>query len=74
MSPNLGGVGQGRNNLGLLYMRGCGVRKDYVLAAMWFALTGIEENLKQAQSRMTPAQILQAEKMAEDWKTHHCSL
>jgi len=55
-------------------MRGCGVRKDYVLAAMWFALTGIEENLKQAQSRMTPAQILQAEKMAEDWKTHHCSL
>jgi len=49
------------------------VRKDYVLAAMWFAIAGVEENLKQAQSRMTPTQILKVEKMAEDWKTRHSS-
>src|ERR1700757_686306 len=30
--PNLGGAGQGRNNLGNLYMEGLGVPKDYVQA------------------------------------------
>src|SRR2546421_12367026 len=32
--PDLGGAGQGRNDLGLLYMQGLGVPKDYVQAYM----------------------------------------
>src|SRR5713101_3434058 len=56
--PDLGGAGQGRNSLGLLYMQGLGVPKDYLQAYMWFALAHCEDNLKQVQSEMTPAQIL----------------
>jgi TPR repeat protein len=28
--PDLGGAGQGRNSLGLLYMQGLGVPQDYI--------------------------------------------
>ena len=69
--PDLGGASQGRNNLGLLYMDGLGVPKDFVLAYMWFRLTNVEANLSYAKAQMTPAQILEAERMAAEWKIHH---
>jgi TPR repeat protein len=70
--PDLGGAGQGRNNLGLLYLEGHGVPKDYLQAYMWFRLFKRgEENLNYAKERMTQAQILEAERMAEKWKSHH---
>ena len=69
--PDLGGAGQGRNNLGLLYMGGLGVPKDYVQAYMWFRLTNSEANLPYAKAQMTPAQILEAEQLASEWKSHH---
>ncbi len=69
--PDFGGAGQGRNNLGLLYMNGLGVPKDYVRAYMWFSLANSETNLSQAKAQMTPAQILEAERMAAEWKSHH---
>jgi TPR repeat protein len=69
--PNLGGAGQGRNNLGNLYMAGLGVPKDYVQAYMWFALAGVDQNIADVQRKMTPAQILQAEQLADDWKKQH---
>lgn len=69
--PNLGGAGQGRNSLGSLYLDGLGVPKDYVQAYMWFSLAGADKNLGSVQRDMTPAQILQAEKLAEDWKKEH---
>jgi TPR repeat protein len=69
--PDLGGAGQGRNELGLLYLSGEGVPKDYVRAYMWFALAHADGNVHQAKSRMTPAQILRAQQMAEAWKRHH---
>jgi len=69
--PDLGGAGQGRNSLGLLYMEGLGVPKDYLQAYMWFALAHCEDNLKQVQSEMTPAQILHARHMVEEWKKQH---
>jgi TPR repeat protein len=69
--PDLGGAGQGRNNLGLLYMDGLGVPKDFVQAYMWFRLAHIEKNLSNAKTQMTPAQILEAERMATEWKIHH---
>src|SRR5437899_2319295 len=69
--PDLGGAGQGRNSLGLLYMQGLGVPKEYLQAYMWFALAHCEGNLKQVQSEMTPAQILHAQHMVEEWKKQH---
>ena len=69
--PDLGGAGQGRNNLALLYFDGLGVPKDYVQAYMWFSLANSEMNLSQAKAQMTPAQIVEAERMATEWKSHH---
>lgn len=69
--PDLGGAGQGRNNLGLLYMKGLGVPKDYIQAYMWFSLANSGTNLSYARAQMTPAQILEAERMAKEWKSHH---
>jgi TPR repeat protein len=69
--PDLGGAGQGRNNLGLLYLDGLGVPKDNVRAYMWFRLANTDANLSYAKDRMTPAQVLEAERMAAEWKSHH---
>jgi uncharacterized protein len=69
--PDLGGAGQGRNNLGMLYIDGRGVPKDYVQAYMWFSLANSETNLSYAKAQMTPAQVLEAEQMAAEWKSHH---
>lgn len=75
--PDLGGAGQARNNLGMLYLEGRGVPKDYVQAYMWFSLFGHEENLNLALARehLTETQISEAEGMANEWKSrHHDSL
>lgn len=69
--PDLGRAGQGRNNLGLLYLDGLGVARDYVQAYMWFRLTHFENNLAYARSQMTAPQVLKAERMAREWKSHH---
>src|SRR5882724_1308927 len=69
--PDLGGAGQGRNNLGLLYLEGLGVPKDYVQAYTWFSLTNSESNLSDAKDHMTPAQMFEAERMLEEWKSIH---
>lgn len=71
--PNLGGAGQGRNNLGILYMQGRGVPTDLVRAYVWFALAGADESLEEVQSKMTAAQTLKAQHMADEWKRHHPS-
>jgi TPR repeat protein len=69
--PNLGGAGQGRNHLGLLYLAGLGVPQDYVQAYMWFSLAGVDQNIGEAADKMTPAQILQAQQMTDEWKKQH---
>jgi hypothetical protein len=70
--PDFGGAGQGRNNLGLLYLDGGrGVPKDVVRAYMWFRLAGTEVNLADAKSQMTAAQVREAEQMATEWKNSH---
>ena len=80
--PNRGGAGQGRNNLGLLYLSGLGVPKNYVLAYMWFALAYTEQTSKkctpyvrcpEVTSHMTPAQVAQAQRMAQDWRRQHAT-
>ena len=71
--PDFGGAGQGRNNLGLLYLNGLGVPKDLVHAYMWFSLTGSQTNLLYAKAEMSPAQVLKAERMAQQWRHRHPS-
>ena len=67
--PNLGGAGQGRNDLGILYEQGLGVPKDFVQAYMWISLAN--GDVSYAKDNMTPAQVLDAERMASEWKGRH---
>jgi TPR repeat protein len=71
--PDVGGAGQARNNLGMLYLDGHGVRKDYIRAYMWFKLSDFESNpnLSYAKAHMTPEQILEAERLVEEWQKLH---
>src|ERR1700730_5608103 len=69
--PNLGGAGQGRNKLGLLYLDGLGVPQDYIQAYMWFSLDDVDHNIAYAADKMTPAQILRAQQMTDEWKKQH---
>ncbi len=69
--PDLGGAGQGRNELGLLYMDGLGVPKDYVQAYIWLTLSNNKEDCTYVQTKMTPAQISEAQRMVDEWKKLH---
>jgi uncharacterized protein len=57
----------------MLYMNGLGVPKDYVQAYLWFSLANAKTNLSFAKALMTPVQILEAERMATEWKSQHPS-
>jgi hypothetical protein len=69
--PDWGGAGQGRSHLGQLYENGLGVPKDYVQAYMWFSLANGESAVADLRSKMTEAQILEAERMTQEWKSRH---
>ncbi len=69
--PDLGGAGQGRNRLGLLYMEGLGVPLDYVQAYFWFSLNGPEGNTTEAKTHLSLAQIREADRLVEEWKEQH---
>jgi|SRR5579872_126250 len=69
--PDFEGAGQGRNELALLYMDGLGVPKDYVLAYMWLSVANLKQECAMLQAEMTPAQISEAQRMAEQWKAAH---
>jgi len=55
-------------------MEGLGVPKDYVQAYMWFRLAHVETNLLYVKKQMTPAQVLEAERFAAEWKSQHNAL
>jgi uncharacterized protein len=61
--------------LGGMYERGNGVPQDYVLAHMWLNLAAAQGNEGAATLRnlvatkMTPAQIAEAQKLAREWKS-----
>jgi hypothetical protein len=70
-----------QNNLGVLYANGQGVPQDYVQAHMWFSLAaprfeasqtedreGTIRNRKYVATKMTAAQIAEAERLAREWK------
>lgn len=70
-APDLGGAGEGRNRLGLLYMEGLGVPLDYVQAYFWFSLNGPEGNTTEAKTHLSPAQIRGADRLVKEWKEQH---
>jgi uncharacterized protein len=63
-----------QTNLGVKYARGQGVPQDYVTAYMWFDLSAAQGDKDAvidrdaAARRMTPAQIADAQKRAQEWK------
>jgi TPR repeat protein len=71
------GKADGYLNLGHMYVRGQGAEQDNVLAHMWFNLAaskGIDEAAEQRDdltSRMTPAEISEAQQLAREWADAH---
>ena len=67
------GVAQAQLGIGNLYGDGLGVKKDYIKACMWFAISAeagserAEYNLKKAAARMNAADVVKAKKMALEW-------
>jgi len=75
------GLPEAQTNLGIMYIAGLGVPKDYVLAHMWFTLAASrfpasEQGRREMAgsqrdfyaSKMTPAQIAEAQKLAREWR------
>jgi hypothetical protein len=75
------GLAEAQSDLGVMYAKGEGVPQDYVQAHMWFNLAASRfsaaeaekrewavENRDLAASRMTPAQIAEAQRLAREWK------
>jgi uncharacterized protein len=75
------GYAYAQNSLGILYAEGHGVMQDYVQAHMWFNLATTHTRASNTEARdlaiknrdavaakMTPAQIAEAQRLAEEWK------
>jgi TPR repeat protein len=69
--PDLGGAGQGRNRLGLLYMEGHGVPRDYAQAYFWFSLNGPGGNADDAKAHLSAKQIKATDRSVEEWNEQH---
>jgi uncharacterized protein len=60
--------------LGLMYAQAQGVPQDFIQAHMWYNLAGANGAWNTAEARdslakrMTPAQIAEAQKLAQEWK------
>jgi len=63
--------------LGRLYADGDGVREDVVVAYMWYNLAAAQghenaqSNKDRSESRMTRAQIAEAQRMSTEWMAAH---
>jgi len=68
------GLDVAQNNLGVMFERGQGVSQDHVLAHKWFNLAGAggdedgRKNRDRVATKMTPAQIAEAQRLAHEWK------
>jgi TPR repeat protein len=72
------GNAKAQYNLGAMYYFGQGVSQDYIQAAIWLILAkagGVEQankGLSLLELEMTPAQITEAQRLANQWwKAHH---
>jgi TPR repeat protein len=68
------GNSRAQNSLGILYVNGLGLQKDPVQSHLWFnlaATSGLSDAIKNRDlvaTKMTPAQIEAAQKLAREWK------
>ena len=75
------GLSGAQHDLGIMYLKGQGVPQNYVLAHMWFNLAASQtpaskkadrdsavSHRDSVESKMTPEQIAEAQKLARDWK------
>jgi uncharacterized protein len=68
------GLAEAQTILGAIYVKGQGVAQSYVLAHMWFNLAAAQgdaaalANRDQLARMMTPAQIAEAQHLAQEWK------
>jgi TPR repeat protein len=68
------GFAMSQFNLGEMYAGGLGMPQDYVQAYMWYSIANANGDTKGKFSRdliekqMTPAQIVEAQKLAREWK------
>jgi uncharacterized protein len=69
--PDLGGAGQGRNQLAQLYMEGLGVSRDYAQAYFWFSLDARDLPAASAKSHLSAEQIKTTDASLAQWKEHH---
>jgi uncharacterized protein len=69
--PDLGGAGQGCNNLGLLYLHGNGVRRDMSEAYKYFEIAGAERNVEIAKRKMTAPEAAEAQRRTKEWIESH---
>lgn len=60
--------------LGLIYVKGLGLAQNYILAHRWFNLAAAQGDAEALANRdhlarmMTPAQIAEAQRLAQEWK------
>ena len=68
------GIADAQFNLGVMYDNGRGVPQDYVQAHKWYNLAAVSgdadavKNRDLAAAKMTPAQIVEAQKLATEFK------
>jgi TPR repeat protein len=68
------GDAQAQVHLGVIYANGQGVPRDVVSAHMWWNLAAAKGDQDAARNRdliaarMTPAQIMEAQRLAREWK------
>ncbi len=73
------GDADAQSNLGFMYGNGRGVAQDYVQAHMWYNLAASRmpaggnrdkavNNRDKVETGMTPAQVVEAQKLAREWK------
>lgn len=67
------GLANAQGMLGIMYAKGQGVQPNYVLSYMWLSLAsegrqGAAQFRDAVGARMTSAQIVEAQKLARDWK------
>ncbi|MEN8206494.1 MAG: tetratricopeptide repeat protein [Pseudomonadota bacterium] len=61
-------------NLGLMYDIGYGVQQDYVQAHMWYDIAGVAVAVSYRDyvaQEMTPAQVVEAQRLAREWRGKH---
>ncbi len=68
------GFAMSQFNLGEMYAGGLGMPRDYVQAYMWYSIANTNGDMKGKVNRdilekqMTSAQVVEAQKLAREWK------